>query len=179
MEQGRYFCPVKKLHHQVVLSVGCNMGDCSLTFLKASETLEKERINITKKSSLYQTGAWGNTDQNDFLNQIWVATTTLEPVELLVRLKMAEMQFGRMNREKWQPRPLDLDILFYDDLIFKEHELKIPHPQLAMRKFVLIPLAEILPEMIHPETKKTVLQMLDECNDNSTVKCLTNHAESN
>ncbi len=131
------------------------------------------------KSSLYQTGAWGNKEQNDFLNQVWVTETSLAPVELLLELKMIEEQFGRKAREKWQPRPLDLDILFYDDLIFNEHELKIPHPYLAERKFVLVPLAEILPDKIHPETKKTVAQMLEECTDNSTVTRITTHAESN
>ncbi len=179
MGQGRYFCHVKKLHHQVVLSVGCNMGNCSVTFLKASKALEKDGVIITMKSSLYQTGAWGNTEQNDFLNQVWVAETSLAPVDLLLRLKTVEKQFGRMTSEKWQPRPLDLDILFYDDVIFNDHGLTIPHPYLAERKFVLIPLAEILPGKIHPETRKTVLQMLDECHDNSTVTRITTHAESN
>lgn len=155
------------------------MGDCILTFQKASKVLEEAGMTITKKSSLYQTGAWGNTAQNDFLNQVWVAETTLSPLELLSKLKSVEILSGRNHREKWQPRPLDMDILFYDELVFKEYELTIPHPFLAERKFVLIPLAEILPEMIHPETKKTIIKMLDECTDHSTVTRIITHAESN
>ncbi len=178
MERARYFCPVKKLHHQVVLSVGCNMGDCSKTFLRATSAIEKEGIMITCKSSLYITQAWGNTEQNDFLNQVWVAETTLKPLEVLSKLKSVEKLSGRWTHEKWQPRPLDMDILFYDDLVFNDQELKVPHPYLAERKFVLVPLAEILPGMIHPQNQKTVIQILRECRDNSTITLLTSHAES-
>lgn len=178
MERGRYFCPVNKLHHQVVLSVGCNMGDCMNTFLQAAQLLEASGIAIVKKSSLYSTAPWGNTLQNDFLNQVWLAQTGLQPSALLQKLKETEKRLGRTDNRQWKPRPLDIDILFYNDLILADEALKIPHPYLAERKFVLVPLAEIFPEMIHPKTKKTVIQMLDECIDNSVVKRIITHAES-
>lgn len=179
MDRGRYFCTVKKIHHQVVLSVGCNMGDCCLAFLMASARLEEEGIRLIRKSSLFITQAWGNTNQNDFLNQVWIAETTLTPEALMATLKSVEGFLGRVNHEKWQSRPIDIDILFFDDLIINNNDLKIPHPFLAERKFVLIPLAEMLPEMIHPEIKKTVQQILNECSDNSTVTIYKAHAESN
>jgi 2-amino-4-hydroxy-6-hydroxymethyldihydropteridine diphosphokinase len=154
------------------------MGICSRTFLNAAMALEKEGIRFTGKSSLYLTRAWGNTNQNDFLNQVWIAETTLSPEELLSKLKTVETLSGRRNREKWQPRPLDIDILFFDDRVVSAPGLKIPHPFIAERKFVLIPLAEVLSGMVHPETGKTIQQMLMECTDTLAVTRLSAHAES-
>lgn len=169
MSRRPYLCNVNKLLHQVVLSAGCNQGNCIKTFELALQFLADEEINIIRKSSLYRTQAWGNTLQNDFLNQVWVIETNLSPEALLIKLKQTERRYGRTDFSLWQPRPLDLDILFFDDCHIRSDELEIPHPYIALRKFVLIPLAEILPELVHPLTGKSIKQLLSECNDNSTV----------
>lgn len=120
-------------------------------------------------SSVYQTAAWGNTQQADFLNQVIGIETQNSPDVLLQGLLKIEQDMGRNRNEKWEPRIIDLDILFFDSLILDIPELKIPHPYLHVRRFTLVPLHEIVPFLIHPVFNKSVSELLEACSDHSKV----------
>jgi dihydropyrimidinase len=119
-------------------------------------------VSPIRLSSIYETPPWGYTDQAAFLNQVLEARTELSPQDLLVQIKRTEQQLGRRPSFRYGPRLIDLDILFYDDQKFESPDLTVPHPYLHERAFVLVPLAELSPELIHPVTGKSVRQMLAE-----------------
>ena len=125
--------------------------------------------NITNESSIYETAAWGNTKQAAFLNQVIVIRTKLSPDDLMKKLLEIEQKLGRVRTEKYGPRTIDLDILFYDALIYHSAIVTLPHPAIQDRKFVLIPLAELSPRKIHPVYKKTIRILLKECADQLAV----------
>ncbi len=116
-------------------------------------------------SSIYETAAWGKEDQAPFLNQVVGIETSLAPRLFLETLLAIETSLGRTRAEKWATRTIDLDILFYADQIVKEPGLVIPHPAIAQRRFTLVPLAAIAPSLIHPVLKKSMEELLVECND--------------
>ena len=116
-------------------------------------------------SSLYQTAAWGNESQGAFLNQVLEIKTSLGPEELLKTILQIEEELGRKRELKYGPRTIDIDILFFNDEVINLHGLKVPHPQLQNRRFVLVPLNEIAPDKMHPLFKKTISQILAECPD--------------
>jgi 2-amino-4-hydroxy-6-hydroxymethyldihydropteridine diphosphokinase len=156
------------LHH-VVLLLGSNEGN-SLQHLNFAEAeIKKWAGNITKASAIYRSEAWGKTDQNDFLNKVIVVETTLNPISLLQTLLTIEQSAGRIRTEKWGPRTLDIDILYFDDIVYKDDQLLIPHAGISTRKFTLIPLCEIIPDHIHPVTGKSNRWMLEHCHDNGQV----------
>lgn len=159
-------------HADVVLLLGCNEGDCFANFLFAKQQLQSFS-NIISQSSLYKTRAWGYTDQPDFLNMAMVIKTCLSPMELLYELKKIELKTGRLSKGKWMQRCLDIDILFYDDLVTVNPELTIPHKHLHERRFTLVPLNEIIPGLRHPVLNKTIRALLIECKDDSGVEKLT------
>ena len=146
----------------VHISIGSNLGNRQENCLKALDLLSARGIIITKQSSLYETEPWGVENQPKFINMAAEVATELGPLKLLETLKSVEEEMGRKESFRWGPRVIDLDVLFYDDLVMDSPDLKIPHPLLHERAFVLRPLAEIAPDKIHPILKKTVRELLSE-----------------
>ena len=152
------------------LLTGSNEGDRILHMQQARANIELFCGRILQISSLYETAPWGKTDQSDFLNQVLLVETNLGPHPLLHALLSIEESLGRKRSVRNAPRTIDIDILFFDQLILKEPGLEIPHPRIADRRFVLEPLEEISPDFIHPVLKKTIRQLLQECTDELAVK---------
>jgi 2-amino-4-hydroxy-6-hydroxymethyldihydropteridine diphosphokinase len=146
---------------EAYIALGSNLGDREANIKKAFDAL-KERIQIVKTSSLYETKPMYVEDQGWFLNCAAKIETNLAPEELLKFLKSIEQKLGRKTVKRNGPRTIDLDILFYGDQILKEDDLQVPHPKIGERPFVLVPLAEIAPNLIHPVNKKTIIAMLSE-----------------
>ena len=160
------------MSNRVYISLGGNVGNTQEIFSQALQMLAEKVGKITLKSSLYQTAAWGNIPQNDFLNQVIELETTYDANKLLDSLLTIELYFKRDRKEKWGPRTLDLDILYFNqDLIETEH-LQVPHPRIKERNFILIPLAEIAPNWIDPKENQTILQLKETCKDELLVKKL-------
>lgn len=144
----------------VYLALGVNLGDRAANLAEARSRLA-ERVYITKVSRVYETAPWGILDQPDFLNQAVQGETDLDPFELLTFVKRIERDMGRdPTAIRYGPRPIDIDILFYDDLELATDALVIPHPELAHRAFVLAPLADIAPDLHIPATNCTVAERL-------------------
>ncbi len=144
---------------KIWLSLGTNVGDREQNLERALLALGGVGT-VTAISPMYETKAWGVVDQPDFLNLCAAATTNLAPLPLLTTLKIIERELGREPGLHWGPRLIDIDILFYNDLIYQDDRLTIPHPLLAERAFVLVPLADIAPQLIHPGTQQTVRELL-------------------
>lgn len=126
--------------------------------------------NLLAVSSLYETAAWGKTDQPAFLNQALLLETELPARALLRELLRLEEKLGRIREEKYGPRLIDIDILLYNDEISGEDELRLPHPELPGRRFALVPLAEIAPGLMHPVLRKTITHLLADCEDGLEVR---------
>jgi 2-amino-4-hydroxy-6-hydroxymethyldihydropteridine diphosphokinase len=155
--------------HTIYLSLGSNLGDRAQNLRSAIRHLVP-KIHMISQSSIYETEPWGYPDQPTFLNQVIKADTSLEPAALLAFLKETEVLMGRQETFRFGPRLIDLDILFYDDLILDTPILTIPHPRIAERAFVLIPLAEIDPDMRHPINHKTILELKAAMDTGSIVR---------
>jgi 2-amino-4-hydroxy-6-hydroxymethyldihydropteridine diphosphokinase len=145
--------------HLVYIALGTNLGQRLQNLKKAAKALSPT-VAVRMQSSIYETPPWGYLDQPQFLNQVVQAETALHPSNLLAFLKDVERQMGREITHKYGPRLIDLDILFYDDLILDTPKLTIPHPHIAERAFVLVPLADLDPDLRHPITSLTVKEML-------------------
>jgi 2-amino-4-hydroxy-6-hydroxymethyldihydropteridine diphosphokinase len=158
--------------NKAYLLTGGNIGDPKETLARARTEIALHCGHITHSSSLYETAAWGKKDQPAFINQALEIETILQPEELLQKLLDIEKMNGRIRQEKYGPRTLDIDILLYDDRVIRESSLTIPHPELQNRRFALAPLAEIAPLVIHPLFSKTIIQLLEECIDQSAVRKL-------
>lgn len=154
------------------LGLGTNMGDRKENLRNALDAIA-EKMTVCERSSLYETAAWGYTDQPDFLNQVIKVETSLTPLRLLNFLKKTEVELGRVANFRYGPRQIDVDILFYDDIVKNTGRLQIPHPRLAERAFVLVPLNEIAPGLRHPVLKKTVAELLAELPDTTGVRLWT------
>jgi 2-amino-4-hydroxy-6-hydroxymethyldihydropteridine diphosphokinase len=145
---------------KAAISLGSNLGNCQATLAGALTALEQTSgITIQTQSSWYQTKAIGPT-QPDYLNGCATLLVEISPQALLENLLTIEQQFGRVRQEHWGPRTLDLDLLLYDDLILHEPNLQIPHPRMAERAFVLVPLAEIAPNWRDPISKRIIQDLL-------------------
>lgn len=144
----------------VYLGLGTNLGDRSTNLRRAIEGLG-EQILIVDESPVYETDAWGVEDQPDFLNMVVIGATKLDPYELLKFVKQLERRLGRMPSERWGPRVIDIDILFYEQLILDDPILSIPHKDAANRATVLIPLADVMAELQHPVLLKPISYLLE------------------
>ena len=156
-------------YYEVYLSFGSNVGDRAANIETALMRLNDSGVKTKKLSTVYQTEPWGNTVQEKFLNCAAEMTTALSPHELMDRILLIENQMGRQRKIKWEPRIIDIDILFFGEIIINEKGLIIPHPEIEKRKFVLIPLAEIAVDFIHPSLKKSIGELLIECKDDLSV----------
>lgn len=150
------------------LLLGSNLGNRNIYIVRATEQLSTLG-QITKTSMLYETEAWGATAQPHYLNQAIQIETPLSPVELLRDILSIEQSMGRQRNKKWEARIIDIDILFYDNQVIDLPELKIPHPYLHLRRFALLPLAEIAADYIHPLLKLPVHELLKQCPDTMKV----------
>ncbi len=148
--------------HIVYLALGSNLGD-RLANLKQAIAALTPQLDVKAKSQVYETLPWGYEDQPKFLNQVVKAKTYLEPEPLLKHLKRLEVALGRQESFPNGPRLIDIDILFYDELILYSPSLVIPHPRLHERAFVLLPLMDLDPELIHPINKKSIREMAADC----------------
>jgi 2-amino-4-hydroxy-6-hydroxymethyldihydropteridine diphosphokinase len=158
--------------NKAYLLIGGNLGNRQQNLSAAREIIGQVCGNILQTSAIYETSAWGNTDQPAFLNQALEITTSLSAEKLLQCLLNAEHTMGRIRKEKMGPRKIDMDILFFNDAIIHQPHLKIPHPQLHNRRFALMPMHEIAPALIHPLLKKTITQLLKESKDELPVNKL-------
>ncbi len=148
--------------HTVYLALGSNLGDREQNLKEAIASLSPQMV-VKAKSHIYETLPWGYEDQPKFLNQVLEAQTYLEPEPLLKHLKRLEIALGRKASFRNGPRLIDIDILFYDDLVLDTPLLTIPHPRLHERGFVLLPMMDIAPDLVHPVTKKSVREMVAFC----------------
>ncbi|WP_338037301.1 2-amino-4-hydroxy-6-hydroxymethyldihydropteridine diphosphokinase [Marinitoga litoralis] len=150
------------------MALGSNVGDKLNNIKKAIDLLSKYG-EIIKVSNIYETEPWGYTDQDIFLNACVLIETELKPLELLKICKNIELELKRKKRFKWGPREIDLDILYYEDLVFEDENLQIPHKYIFERDFVIVPLNDISPDWVHPIYKKSIKQRYDEI-DKSKIK---------
>lgn len=185
--------------NKVFLGLGANLGDRGANLQRALVDLERWGVKILQSSSIYETEPVGNKNQPWFYNMAVRAGTDLRPEDLLKVISVIELGLGRKreSQDQWQgrevrirlgrkssedsgkivekdsgPRPIDIDILFYENEIIDLPDLQIPHPGIEKRKFVLIPFAEIVPDFVHPVLKKSVKQLLNDCNDRAIVRSL-------
>ena len=143
----------------VFIALGTNLGERLANLRDAIDALAPD-VRILRESTIYETPPWGYTDQPSFLNMVVQAETSLSARALLDYLKKREDELGRVKNFRYGPRHIDLDILFYDALVLDEDRLQIPHPRLHERAFVLVPLAELAPDLIHPVLEKDVKSLL-------------------
>ncbi|MDD6269275.1 MAG: 2-amino-4-hydroxy-6-hydroxymethyldihydropteridine diphosphokinase [Oscillospiraceae bacterium] len=153
---------ITRLWHTAYIGLGSNLGDKKAYLDNAVKALDEIKgCHVVKVSSYHVTEPYGGVEQDDFLNACLILKTLLQPDELLDKLHEIERSAHRERFVRWGPRTLDLDILMYDDIVLGTDELIIPHAEMALRSFVLNPLREIAPNLIHPVLKKTVLQLAD------------------
>ncbi|GAB2565026.1 2-amino-4-hydroxy-6-hydroxymethyldihydropteridine diphosphokinase [Spirosoma areae] len=157
------------LFRSLTLLLGANLGDRVQTLRRAIDLIAERVGPVIQSSGLYETAPWGITDQPAFLNQVLVVETLLDPEAVLTQTQAIEQALGRVRMEKWGARLIDIDILYYGQLIQQTDRLTIPHPYLHQRRFTLVPLAEVAPDFVHPVLQKTTLELLADCEDKSKV----------
>jgi 2-amino-4-hydroxy-6-hydroxymethyldihydropteridine pyrophosphokinase len=158
---------------KLYILLGGNLGNKQQVFSETRLKLEEQIGPITKRSAVYETEPWGFDSDDMFWNQAIEIETELSPDEVLNQTHRIEEILGRIRKEKqFDSRLIDIDVLFYGSEIVNQPDLQIPHPRIQDRKFVLVPLCEIAPELIHPGFKKTVRELLSECTDQLAVKKL-------
>ena len=154
----------------VYIGFGSNIGDRLKHTQNAIDALSKtEGITLEQISSIYKTDPVGYEAQGEFLNGVVAIQTTLPPLSLLHTLKDIETAVGRQHRTRWGPREIDLDLLIYGDLCLQAAKLTVPHPEMHLRRFVLVPLAEIAPNLVHPIFQKTVQILLSRLKDDKSA----------
>jgi 2-amino-4-hydroxy-6-hydroxymethyldihydropteridine diphosphokinase len=156
--------------NKIYLLLGSNIGNSKASLAKAIKQIVKNIGPVIRQSGLYSTAAWGNIKQPDFLNQVIIVETELHAAETMQTILTIEKKMGRVRTVKNAPRIIDIDILFFNNEIIDLPDLTIPHPQIQNRRFVLVPLNQLSPNMKHPGLKKTVHQLLMHCPDKLNVK---------
>lgn len=152
------------------LLLGTNLGNLQENMLKATGSIRMFLGRVLQQSHIYETEPWGRPHQPRFYNQALCVSTPCTAMETLHLIKQVEFLLGRDHAEKWAPRIIDIDILFYEDLVIESPVLTIPHPHMAERRFTLEPLHEIAPDLVHPVLNKTISELLLECRDTLAVK---------
>ncbi len=158
--------------NSVYLLSGANLGDRQRNLERACEMLGSMAGKIEKRSAYYETDAWGVTSQPAFWNQAILLSTPLEPDQLLTVIHQIEQVLGRRRDQRWGARTLDIDILYFGDQVIRTERLSVPHPEIANRRFTLVPLAGIAPGFVHPLLRKTNLELLELCSDPLAVRQL-------
>lgn len=162
------------MEYDVYLSLGSNQGNRKALIHSAMNKMKIEEIDVELVSSFYRSDAWGYDSENEFLNIALKARTTHSPIELLNRLQKIEDELGKEKKDhisssSYSDRPIDIDIIFYSDWMVEKEGLVIPHLHFQDRNFVLIPLSEIAPDFEDPRARKTIVELLKECQDENKV----------
>ncbi len=156
--------------NKTYLLLGNNIGNSQQQLKAAIQHINKTIGKVTRQSALYITAAWGNTDQPDFLNQVIVVETKLAALQTMEAILLIEEKLGRIRTVKNAPRVIDIDILFFNSDIIHEKILTVPHPEIANRRFVLVPLNEVSPNFKHPVLQQNIHQLLTNCSDPLDVR---------
>jgi 2-amino-4-hydroxy-6-hydroxymethyldihydropteridine diphosphokinase len=157
--------------HDVYLILGSNLGDRLKNLQIATELISKDIGKIINRSSVYETEPWGFNHRQNFLNQVLKIITNLKPQEILeVIIKIEKLSGRKRNNDRYTARVIDIDILFYNNKIIKSDKLIIPHPRIQERMFVLVPMAELQPDLIHPELMLSISQLKNKCRDTKWVR---------
>lgn len=154
---------------EVVLSLGGNKGNREKLLFHAIESIN-DHFQLLRVSKIYETAAWGGVAKGNFLNQVAVISTAKNPEEVLEVIQKIEVDLGRTREQPWGDRTMDIDILYFGSQVVDSESLKIPHPFMHQRRFVLVPLNELLPDKKHPVLDKTTAELLEECEDPSEVR---------
>lgn len=157
----------------IFLIIGGNLGNREEHLSTCKQLIEQQGIQILRSSSIYETAAWGNTETPPYLNQVVEIKTPLAPEELMTSCLKIETMMGRTRQQKWESRVIDIDLLFYHHVCLNCANLILPHPHMAQRRFVLTPLAELIPTEIHPVNRIQIQELLAQCSDPLQVKPYT------
>ncbi len=158
--------------NKAYLLIGGNTGDRTGYLKQAIAAIAQQAGEVVRCSKIYETAAWGKTDQPAFLNQCLLLHTLLDPEPLLEQLLRIENSLGRIRTEKYGPRTIDIDILLFNRLVYESPILRLPHPELPNRRFALVPLQELAPRLKHPVLQQTITRLLETCTDPLPVKAL-------
>ena len=158
------------MKQQIYIALGSNLGDRAGNLARALQLLPARGVHIRQVSDFLETRAYGVTDQPDFLNAVARVETGLAPEQLLQVLLQVEKLMGRVRKRHWGERNIDLDLLLYGDLVYQSKTLTLPHPDMLNREFVLAPLAQIAPKLVHPEAGKTIRELWAELNKRTAAE---------
>ena len=154
----------------IILLLGGNLGDRYAYLQKATAAIQNHIGEIIEVSAIYETACWGGDQQPDYLNQALRVQSGLLPEQVLDQALRIEAELGRIRTRIWEPRVMDIDLIFYDRLVYQSDRLILPHPRITVRKFVLVPLVELIPHYVHPVYKKSIIELFHACSDASAVR---------